>query len=78
MVETSTQLGDIKPQRLFTWVVQLNHIKADSFEKNLRNLISRDGDFFVDPHSNRLVLTDYISNLYKIKALIDIVDVKAK
>lgn len=77
-LETSSQLGELKPQRLFTWVVQLKNIKAESFEKNLRNLISRDGDFFVDTATNKLILTDFISNLHKIKAVIDIVDEKAK
>jgi len=75
-VEVSEQLGPNKPERLFSWVVRLQHVKAESFEKNLRNLISRDGDFFADFSTNQLILTDYISNLYKIKDVIAAVDKK--
>ncbi len=77
-LETSEQLPtDTKPERLFTWVIKLQFLKAEDFEKNMRSLITRDGDFFADPRMNQLVVTDFISNLQHIKAVVQATDKKA-
>jgi general secretion pathway protein D len=78
MVETSDKLPEsTKPERLFTWIVKPQFLRAETFEKNLRNLISRDGDFFVDPGLNQMVITDYLSNLHRVQAIIQASDRKA-
>jgi len=71
LVETSEYLPESpKPERLFTWVVKVQHLNAEQFEKNLRNLISRDGNFFIDSGRNQMVVTDYLSTLYRIRDLL--------
>lgn len=78
MVETSEKLPEsTKPERMFSWIARPQYLKVETFEKNLRNLISRDGDFFVDPSLNQMVLTDYLSNLHRIQAVIQASDRKA-
>lgn len=78
MVETSDTLPEsTKPERLFTWIVKPKYLNASTFEKNLRNLISRDGDFFVDPRLNQIVITDYLSSLHRVQAVIKASDQKA-
>jgi len=61
--------------QLITRVIQFKHISAEQMEKNLRNLISRDGDFFVYPSTNSIILTDYGSNIERVVKIFSQMDV---
>lgn len=61
--------------QLITRVIQFKHISAELMEKNLRNLISRDGDFFVYPSTNSIILSDYGSNIERVVKIFSQMDV---
>lgn len=69
--------GDYYPNtdQLITRVIQFKHISAELMEKNLRNLISRDGDFFVYASTNSIILSDYGSNVERVVKIFSQMDV---
>lgn len=64
-----SQLPSATPERLLTYVVTLQAGSADDFNKNMRMLSSSHGSLLI-MGKNKLVITDWISTLYKIDQVI--------
>lgn len=68
-----TDLPPLQPERLVTWVVTLHHADAGNILNQVRILPSKDGEMQAYGQ-NRLLFTDWVSNLYRIKELINQLD----
>ncbi len=72
--EVVTYLPDIKPERILTYVVKLHNFSADDFFKNFRAMVSSDGDMRASPGGKQLIITDWVSSLYRIDKILQEVD----
>ena len=68
-----TELPTLQPEKLVTWVVSLKHADANQISQQIRILTSKDGELAAFG-SNRLLVTDWVSSLYRVKDLIDQID----
>jgi type II secretory pathway component GspD/PulD (secretin) len=68
-----SELPAMKPERMVTWVIELHNVSADQVNRRLRILPSRDGEL-VPIGRNRILISDWISNLYKIRDLMATLD----
>lgn len=66
-------LPPLQPERLVTWVVTLKFADATNILNQVRILPSKDGEAQAYGQ-NRLLFTDWVSNLYRIKELINQLD----
>lgn len=74
LVEVGTELPPLQPERQFTWVVNLKYINADEVNRQIRTFTSRDGEMVPFTPRNQLLITDWVSNLYRIKATLAEID----
>jgi len=74
LVEISTELPALKPERLATWIVTLRHGTADSVMREFRNVTTKDGDISSVERTNQILITDYTSNLHRFAQIIKTVD----
>lgn len=73
--EVVAELPAPAPERMVTLIVELKHAQADEVTKQLlRVLPSKNGSMTPVPSSNRLVLTDFVSNLQRIRKVLDEID----
>lgn len=72
---TSEQLPALKPERMVTWVYQAKNLSAEQINRELRMLTSKDGEMNITGWSNQIVLTDWISNLHRVEAILRAVDI---
>lgn len=72
-----THLPPIAPEKVVTWVINLKHAKAPEVLKNLRILPSKDGEITA-MGDHQLVITDWVTNLHRVKMILDKVDHPAK
>lgn len=75
-IETSVNKPSMKPERMYTWIYNVKNIPAASINRDLRVLVSRDGEMSVTASSNQLIITDWTSNLNRIADLFAEVDKK--
>lgn len=68
-----TELPPLQPEKLVTWVVNLKHADANQVSQQVRILTSKDGEIAAFG-ANRLLVTDWVSSLYRVKDLIDQID----
>ena len=76
LLEVGTELPPLKPERLFTWVYEPRYISSDDILKQLRILTSKDGEVVTLDKTNRLVMTDWVSNLYRVREILKLVDIE--
>lgn len=76
LLEVTSDLPSMKPERMVTWVINLKYVKADEVNKQLRILTSRDGELVPFTDRNQLIVTDWASNLQRIGQLIGKIDVQ--
>lgn len=72
-----TELPSEKPQRMVTWVINLKNIAAVDVMRELRLLTSSYGELVMNSKNNQLIITDWSSNLQRVSALLQKVDVPA-
>lgn len=77
LIEVGTELPPLKPEKMFTLVIPLKFVSAKDINNELRILTSRDGELVPVSHTNQLVVTDWVSNLYRVSKLIKEIDVQA-
>ncbi len=70
---TSSQVGDA--DEWVTEVISLKHVSANKLVSLLRPLIANEGHLVANPDSNRLIVTDRIANIGRLKEVIARVDV---
>jgi type II secretory pathway component GspD/PulD (secretin) len=72
-ISVVTELPPLQPEKLVTWVVVLKNSDANQLSQQVRVLTSKDGEL-VSYGQNRLLVTDWVSSLYRMKDLIDQLD----
>jgi general secretion pathway protein D len=77
LLEVTTELPSLKPERMVTWVINLKYVKADEVNKQLRILTSRDGELVPFTDRNQLIVTDWSSNLHRIGQIVSKTDIPA-
>ena len=75
-LEVSTKLPTIKPERMFTWIYQVENLNSNDIINRLRILSSQDGEIAQVESTNQLIITDWTSSLSRIATILKIVDVK--
>ena len=77
-IDIGTTLPPLRPERMFTWVIDLKHASADRLMKELRILTSKDGESVPLTATNQMLVTDWVSNLHRIEKIIEAVDRPAR
>lgn len=77
LIEVSTNVPNIKPERMYSWVYQAKIVSAESILKDFRNLVSKDGEVSVHQANNQIIVTDWTSNINRVAALMREIDIKA-
>lgn len=75
LIDVRTQLPPLKPERMVTYVLKLKHIPAMGVNRDIRILLSKDGELVPDANSNSLIISDWTSNLHRVHALMLELDV---
>jgi general secretion pathway protein D len=78
MLEVSTELPALKPERMVTYIYRLKNLKADQVFKDLRILVSKDGEMAAMPGDKQLVFTDWVSNIHRIDKILRALDQSPK
>jgi general secretion pathway protein D len=69
-----TQVPPIRPQRMVTMVFKLKHISADTLNKELRILSSRDGEEVPYLPTNSIIISDWTPNVARVAKIIEQLD----
>jgi general secretion pathway protein D len=75
LIDVGRELPPPKPERMYTWVINLKYASADEVNKQLRILTSRDGELVPYTLNNQIYVTDWTSNLYRISKIINEIDI---
>lgn len=73
-IDVVTELPPLKPEKMVTWMIKLKHISADEVNKQLRILTSTNGELVPYTQTNHIIVSDYVSNLHRIAALLKELD----
>lgn len=74
-IEVGTELPSPTPERLFSWVVSLKNIPIEVVSRDLKQLLSKDGEMSPLKENNQIVFVDWLSNLYRIREIVKLIDV---
>ena len=74
LIEVSEVLPPLKPERMYTWVINLKYVSADEVNKQLRILPSKDGELVPFTPRNQILVTDWVSNLHRISKIVSEID----
>ncbi len=74
MIEVVETLPPLRPDKMVTWMVKLKHVSADEVNKQLRVLTSANGELVPYTHTNHLIISDYVSNLHRVAAILKQLD----
>lgn len=64
--------------QMMTLIMTLKYQSVEEVSKNLRILPSKDGELTPDPHLNRIIITDFGTNLNRVWVLLKELDQSAK
>lgn len=73
MLPVVMTLPDPVPERMLSLVVTLNYINSELFTRKMKSLLSKDGNVNAVAE-NKIIITDWISNLFQIQALLNEID----
>lgn len=74
LIPTLTELPALKPEKMITMIFQLKNISAHDVNLRLRILPSKDGEMTPFEPTNKLIVTDWVSNVHRIAKLISDLD----
>lgn len=74
LIDVSTELPALKPERMAVWVVSFKHISALRVIREMKGLVTRDGEANVNEPANQMIITDWVSNLHKVAELFKQID----
>ncbi len=74
MIEVVETLPPLRPDKMVTWMVKLKHVSADEVNKQLRVLTSANGELVPYTPTNHLIISDYVSNLHRVAAILKQLD----
>jgi len=77
-IDIGTSLPPLRPEQMFTWIIDLKHASAERLNKELRILTSKDGELVPVTATNQILVTDWVSNLHRIQKIIEAVDRPAR
>jgi type II secretory pathway component GspD/PulD (secretin) len=73
MLPVVISLPDPVPERMLSLVVTLNYINSDLFARKMKSLLSKEGGVNAVAE-NKIIITDWVSNLFQIQALLNEID----
>lgn len=76
LIEVSTVLPAMKPERMYSWIYTAKNIPAASINRELRILSSKDGEVSVYESTNQIIITDWTSNLLRVSEILKEIDKK--
>jgi len=68
-IETTTTVPSLKPERIVTWIYTPKNLSVDQLMRDLRIILSRDGEMTTLLQKNQLIITDWTSNLQRVNNL---------
>ncbi len=74
LLETTTKLPSLEPERLVTWIITLQNVPAEDVMRQFRNITTKDGDINVFSKTNQIIITDYTSNLHRVSEMLTQID----
>ncbi len=74
MVEITTEVPALKPERMVTWIFSPKYLSVSQINRDLRILPSRDGEMNLFVPKNQLIITDWSSNIQRIAELMKNLD----
>jgi general secretion pathway protein D len=74
LVEVSTELPALKPERMATWVITFKNVPAITVNREFRIFPSKDGEMNVSETGNQIVITDWTANLHRIAEIVKQID----
>ena len=77
LIDVVTEVPPLKPEKMYTWVINLKYISAEEVNQQIRILTSRDGELLPFTHGNQLIVSDWSSNLHRVAQIIKDIDVPA-
>jgi general secretion pathway protein D len=77
-VDVKTELPELRPERMATWVYKFKNIRSESVNRDLRILTSKDGELSVHADTNSVIICDWTSNLQRVAKIFEQIDVKTK
>lgn len=72
--EVSTERPSLKPERLYTWIYTFKNVSASAAIRDLRTLVSSNGEITSHENTNQLFLTDWVSNINRVAEILKEVD----
>lgn len=69
-IEVVKKLPPLEPERMVTYIFQFKNGDASEFNKQFRLMTSTQGEVYAGVQSNQLIITDWISNLYRVDKIL--------
>ena len=74
LIEVSTEKPSLKPERLYTWIYTFKNVPANTVMKDLRILLSSNGEVNINENGNQLIFSDWVSNLNRVSEILKEID----
>ncbi len=75
LIEVSTEVPTIRPERMYTWVYNVKNISAANIGRDIRTLNSKDGEIVFNANSNQIIFTDWVTNINRVAKLMKEIDI---
>jgi type II secretory pathway component GspD/PulD (secretin) len=76
LIEVSTEVPSLKPERMYTWIYTAKNVPATQINRDLRILPSRDGEMNINERTNQIIITDWASNLNRVAVVLKEIDIQ--
>ena len=73
-IEVVSELPAIEPERMISWVYTAKHIPAETINREIRMLLSKDGEMGVVTDTNQILFSDWISTLHRVDQILKKID----
>lgn len=74
LIDVTTEVPSVTPQRMVAWVVKLKNISVEDVMREVRVLPSRDGEMNSVSATNQIIFTDWSSNIVRIAEILKALD----
>nr|BFD64383.1 hypothetical protein BdHM001_30640 [Bdellovibrio sp. HM001] len=74
LIDVTTEVPSVTPQRMVAWVVKLKNISVEDVMREVRVLPSRDGEMNSVSATNQIIFTDWSSNIVRIAEILKTLD----
>ena len=69
-LEVGSEVPSLKPERMYVWVYTAKNIPAHQIVRDLRILVSANGECNSNEQTNQVIFSDFTSNLNRIAAIL--------